>query len=122
MKILFDYCYYRISKFYKSWESKDYCLHGGFVLFFTFAFIFLSILALICYLLHKRIDAYVFTTIGLVICSISFFFLNKKKYEELEQRYKDEKYSKLKGWLVLLYIISSAVLFFVSIGIFNVEA
>jgi hypothetical protein len=39
---------------------------------------------------------------------------NKKKYMKLEKRYKHEKYSKLKGWLVFLYVIGSVALYFIS--------
>ena len=46
--------------------------------------------------------------------NLSLFLTNKKKFIKLSEKYKDEKNSKLKGWLVFLYVIGSVVLYFVT--------
>jgi hypothetical protein len=120
MNSLFYYCYYRIAKAYRVLDEKDYCMYGCAVLFSTFSLIILSFLSFIFFLLHKKIDAYLFGIIAVIITTLSAFFINKKKYAELEEVYKNEKHSKLKGWLVFLYIIASVILFFVSINVFDV--
>ncbi|MDR0863810.1 MAG: hypothetical protein LBO74_02615 [Candidatus Symbiothrix sp.] len=126
MKTLFDYCFYRISKAYRFWDEKDYCGWGYGVLFATFGFIALTLTNFILYTLHYKL-----TTTIIVIVLLPFIALdgvlsiflqnkNKKKYKQLEKEYKDEKYSKLKGWLVFLYVICSLTMYFVSLYIFDV--
>lgn len=90
------------------------------MLFGSLASIFLSLLAFVFSLLKIKFNI---TMIGAIACAfifMSLFFISKKKYEELEQQYKEEKHSKLKGWLVFLYLIGSVVLYFVSISVFDV--
>ncbi len=119
MKTLFDYCFYRIAKAYRSLDNKNYCGWGYGVLFATFAFITLALTTLILHIFHYKL-----TTTIIVVVAIPFIaldalfsiFLNKEgKYIQLENYYKNEKYSKLKGWLVFLYIIISVALYFVSL-------
>jgi len=49
-------------------------------------------------------------TIPLTIIN-TFFLLTEKKYKWMFEHYKEEKYKKLKGWGVFLYIIGSIFLF-----------
>jgi archaellum biogenesis protein FlaJ (TadC family) len=118
LKSLFDYCFYRIAKAYRNFDDKEYCGWGYGILFASFGFIALALTTLILYIFHYKL-----TTTIIVIVSIPFLaldalfsiFLNKKdKYIALEQRYGNEKNSKLKGWLVFSYVVGSVVLFFVS--------
>ncbi len=119
MKRFFDYCYYRVSKAYRVLDDKDYCIYGSMVVFGALGLYALSLVSLIFYVLNKELTNLL---IGVTLISfgiISLFFINKKKYEELEERYRNEKSSKLKGWLVFLFIISSLILYIVSIAILN---
>jgi len=125
MKTLYYYLYYRFSKFYDEWDEiwdwsrtkKDGHISGSLILFGSFAFIFVSFLIFLFFLFDKKIDAYSCVAIVVVFSVLSLFFINKKKYNELEERYKDEKHSKLKGWLVFLYFIGSIASFFISMSL-----
>ena len=125
MKTLFYYCYYRISKFYEDWGEKNGHVSGSLVLFLTFAGYFLSLLIFILSLFDKRIhemhDVLIFNEnldnilifgVPVLAAILSLFFINRKKYEELVEKYKDEKHKKIKGWLVFLYCIGSIASFF----------
>ena len=75
------------------------------------------ILSIIVVLLHCSFNEEINTNIIwviVIIASILSLFFRKKKYEELAEKYKDEKNSKLKGWLVFFYAIGSVVLYIVS--------
>jgi len=118
MKILFDYCFYRIAKAYRIFDDKNYCDWGYGVLFASFGFITLALTTLILHIFHYKL-----TTAIIIIVLIPFIaldmlfslFLNKQgKYIQLESYYKSEKYSKLKGWFVFLYVIISVLLYFIS--------
>jgi ABC-type multidrug transport system fused ATPase/permease subunit len=116
MKKLFCYVFYRASKFYKSWgESNNYYISGKFLLFLALCANVLTLIGLFCLLLKIKYSIEVVCATWFVFCILSFFILNEKKYEELAEKYKNEKNSKLKGWLVFLYIISSVILYFVSL-------
>ncbi len=119
MKTWFDYCYYRISKFYENWGEKDGHFMGSLLVLGSLSFYFLSLLALVFSLLKIKFSTVLIGCILCVFIIISLFFIDKKKYKELELRYKNEKYHKLKGWLVFLYVISSFLLYFVSLYIFK---
>lgn len=115
MKNLFYYIYYRTSKFYENWGESNGHIGGGVVIFMSIGSIILSIIIFVMYCLFgMKINVNIIWAI-IFITSILSFFLNKKKYEELVEKYKDERNSKLKGWLVFLYIIGSVTLFFVSL-------
>jgi len=119
MKILFYYCYYKFSKFYEDWGEEDGCFVGGGMLFSSFGFIFLSLLAFVFSLLEMKFNITIIAITIAVFGVLGLFFASKKKYEKLKERYKNEKHSKLKGWLLFIYFISSIALFFVSIAVFE---
>jgi hypothetical protein len=112
MKDLFYYVFYRTSQFYEEWESNGY-IGGSVVTFSSIGFITMSILIFILYFFDKKISINMIWVI-VIITSILSFFLTKKKYVELAEKYKGETNSNLKGWLVFSYIVCSVVLFFTS--------
>ncbi|MDR1198828.1 MAG: hypothetical protein LBK94_07440 [Prevotellaceae bacterium] len=109
----FEYCFYRTAKCYENWGEKDGHIAGGVVTFMSIGAIALSILIFGLYLFGKKMNVNIVWVV-VVITSILSFFLTKKKYAELAEKYKDEKNSKIKGWLVFSYVVGSVVLFFVS--------
>ncbi len=118
MKNLFYYIFYRASKFYKSWgESNNYYISGKFSLFLALAANILFLIGLFCYLLGIRYSIQIVYLTWILLFVLSLFVLDKQKYKELAEKYKDEKNSQLKGWLVFAYIIGSVVLYFVSLFI-----
>lgn len=116
MKDLFYYAFYRASKFYKSWgENNNYYISGKFSLFLAFASNILFLIGLFCYILGIRYSIQIVYLIWILLFVLSFFVLNENRYKELAEKYKDEKNSQLKGWLVFAYVIGSVVLYFVSL-------
>jgi Ca2+/Na+ antiporter len=111
---IFNYCYYRISKFYKDWWESDPEIVGGIVFFSFLGFFFLSILGLFLFLFEIEMTEMLIAVVLLSFVVVSFFFAGKKKYRELEEYYKEERHGKLKGWLVCLFGISSFVLYFIT--------
>ena len=121
MKELFYYIFYRASKFYKSWgEYNNYYISGKFLLFLALVANILFLIGLFCYILGIRYSIQIIYLIWILFSVLSFFVLNERKYEELAEKYKDEKNSQLKGWLVFAYVIGSVVLYFISLYIFEI--
>ena len=119
MKDLFYYAFYRASKFYKSWgENNNYYISGKFSLFLAFASNILFLIGLFCYILGIRYSIQIVYLIWILLLVLSFFVLNENRYKELAEKYKGEKNSQLKGWLVFAYVIGSVVLYFVSLFIY----
>ena len=115
MKTLFDYLYYRTSKFYEDWGEKSGHVGGSVVVFSSFAFVCLSFCVFVFYLFDKKINTDIIWAIIMIFILMSLFFINKKKYAELSEKYKEEQNSKLKGRLVFLYYICSVILYFGSL-------
>lgn len=117
---LFNYCFYRIAKAYKRIDDNNYCEWGYGVLFASFALIALAITAQILNAFHfeftPTINILVVLPFIILDAYYSFFKRNdnKKKYSRLEDIYKNESNSGLKGCLVLLYIIGSIFVMFMS--------
>jgi archaellum biogenesis protein FlaJ (TadC family) len=101
-------------------DEKDYCLYGSFILSLSLGSIFLSLLALIFSLFDIKFSITLLWIAVIIISILSIFFINKKKYKQLDKKYKNERHSKLKGWLVLLYVIGSVAMYFVSLYVFDV--
>lgn len=114
MKTIFDYLYYKISNFYKNFGEKDFCMFGSLVLFSTFSLIFMSVLSFVLKMFSLKINIYIFGTMVVLIAAISYFFIDRNKYDTLHERWKNERNSKFKGLLVLLYIIFSIIFFIIS--------
>lgn len=119
MKDLFYYIYYRVSKFYEDWGESNGYIGGRVVTFMSIGSIVLSIMIpVLHYLFNEKINTDI-AWIVVIITSILSFFLSQKRYKELAEKYKDEKNSRLKGWLVFVYIIGSIILYFVSLALWG---
>lgn len=118
MRNLFNYCFYRIAKAYRILDEKNYCSWGYGVMFATFSFIFLAITTWILHVFQHELTETIIIIVVipfiLLDALFSIFLNNEKKYIQLDNYYKNEKYSQLKGWLVFLYIVGSFVLYIVS--------
>jgi len=117
MKDLLFYVFYKASKFYKSFGERYYYISGGFVLLLTLCSIILSLLELLCSILNIRFKAEATVVVWLLFVLFGFLIPWEKKYKELEEKYKNEDKSKWKGWLVVIYIIFSLMLFAVATDI-----
>ena len=117
MKDLLFYVFYKASRFYKSFGERYYYISGGFVLLLTLCSIILSLLELLCSILNIRFKAEATVVVWLLFVLFGFLIPWEKKYKELEEKYKNEDKSKWKGWLVVIYIIFSLMLFAVATDI-----
>lgn len=115
MKTFLEYCFYKSSKFYKRWGESNYHISGKFALFLALCSNILTLLSIFCAILGTRYKTGIIYLLCSVFGVLSFFGLDKKKYKELERRYRSERNSKLKGWLVFAYISVSFVLYFISL-------
>lgn len=114
MRNFFYYVFYKSSKFYEDWGEKDGYILGRMVICGSISFQILSIIIFVLYyFLNEKINEDIIVgviTTGTIISS----FIKEKKYKELVKRYKNEKNSILKGWLVFAYLISSIILYLIS--------
>ena len=113
MRILFNYCYYRIRKFYKDWGESGSEGTAGVILYGCLGGYFLSMLGFILSAFNIEMTEILVAVVILFFIGMSFFFVSEKKYKELEEHYKNEKHSKLKGWFVFTFCISSWILFII---------
>ena len=124
MKILFFYCYYKLSRFFDKWDfnwgEKDGHVSGSLTLFASIGFYVLTMITICLHFMNKELSSELITIVLTCFCILSIPFIRKKKYKELEEYYKDEKHSKLKGWLVFLFAIGSVALFIISINMLDV--
>lgn len=114
MKTFFEYCFYRSAKFYKRWEHS-YHVSGKFALFLALYANVLTLISIFCAIFDTSYGLDIIYLIGGLFGILQFFILDKRKYKELEKRYKGEKNSKLKGWLVFAYIVISVVVYALSL-------
>ena len=124
IKKLFYYCYYRISRGYRSFNDSHYLDSGHIVLFCTFIYITVAIVSPIFYIFNveftKKVLIWVAIPFIMLSAWITFFVSEKRKmdlFKRLEKQYKNEAHKKLKGWLVILYIVGTLV-FAIVMGIF----
>lgn len=117
MKILFNYCFYRIARAYRVLDEKNYCDWGYGVMFATFGFISLAIVTCILHLFQCKLTKTIIVIVQtpfILLYVFSLFLNHQKKYVQLDNYYKNEKYRQLKGWLVFFYVVGSLVSYFVS--------
>jgi hypothetical protein len=68
-----------------------------------------------CFIVNVKFEIiFVIIPLYIILYGINYFILlTEPKYNELAEKYKDEKHKKLKGWGVLLYLIGSLVVWLV---------
>jgi len=113
----FNYCFYRISSAYKLLDSTGYFISGNVIVSSCQAFNSITLLSIMFFLIEVELTKIIIIFTGLIFVIINLFILDKNKYIELSEKWKDEKFKTLKGWLVFLYVLISLVLFFVSLYI-----
>ncbi len=117
MKDLLLYVFYRASKFYKFFGERYYYISGEFVLLLLLSLNVLSLIQFICRILKIVFKSEVIGAVFLSFVFLGFLIPWKKKYKELEEKYKNEDKRKWKGWLVVLFIVFSLILYIVASGI-----
>ena len=115
--IFFNYCFYRISSAYKAWDNTGFHIYGIGVVSLCMVGKILAIISVYLSFSDLKLTPTIAGVVSVVVFVLNTFIMNEKKYFQLSERWKNEKYKKLKGWLVFSYIILSVVIFFVSLYI-----
>lgn len=111
--IFFNYCFYRVAMAYKTWISEGSEDYANAVVSLCQSANILSLIAIPYIINNSRYSGTLIIIISMIILIVNWiFFQNRKKYIEYSEKWENEnpKYRKLKGFLVLLYIILSIVL------------
>lgn len=111
-----DYMFYRITKFYLKHKEEFEYWRGFITVSGTFALVALSILFVIFGIIGLNLSNKTHKNIilsGYIISFIVFYdrYTDKKRYEELCKRYKNETHYKVKGVAVVATILLSFALF-----------
>ena len=110
----FDYVYYRSSKFYFDNKGTSSKISGLCVIVLMHVFNVGILFFLYCAISKTK----PLIRVPIILFTLIFFFLldgvryNKLNYEILFDKWKNEPYPHKKGALVIIYIISSSIVFF----------
>jgi hypothetical protein len=113
----FDYVFYKVSKGYsKTIDSNPY-MAGVSVLSAVQSFNLISILFLYSVMKHDKsiVSKLLFATICIVLVVVNYIryiYKENRNYDIMNKRWSDESKKKLKGFLIIVYILLSTFLFF----------
>ena len=117
MKLLYDYCFYKVASFYERTEG-DGAFSGTLVIAGSLFWLLLAVINFIFrpyQLEYSRTFYIIYSVISvIIICLISWKIDTEEKFLNLRKQYKDEKNATLKGWLVFLFILFSFLVLFLS--------
>ena len=119
LKKLYEYYYYRISKFYKDMGSKTPCHDASALIFSAINLIILTLISIVLMLVDVNWNMKWMYIVSAIVIILGIFTTNKNKYKKLEDRYKNELHTTLKGWLIFLSLIGSFVLWMTTCFIMN---
>lgn len=114
LKKIYEYYYYRISKFYKDMGSKAPCHQASFLIFSAINLIVLSLVSVILMIVDVRWEDKWVYIISVIVIVSGTFTTNENKYKKLEDRYKNELHTTLKGWLIFLSLIGSTIVWMIT--------
>ncbi|MBR3389244.1 MAG: hypothetical protein IKG83_01855 [Prevotella sp.] len=122
MKKFFYYCFYRIHSWYIMHKidrtPRIYSTHW---IASGQSFNVMSLLTIFFYYFDIKFEfLFVLAPIYITLYVLNYsFLLTEKKYQELTEKYKNEKHKKLKGWGVFFYLVSSFVVWMICTAIFK---
>ena len=122
MYTFFEYCYYRIHSWYIVHKvdrtPRIYSTHW---VSFGQTSNVITLICPLCYCLNIKVEfLFIFFPIHIIHCWLNYsFLLTEKKYQELTEKYKNEKHKKLKGWGVFFYLLSSFAISIICLGVFE---
>ena len=120
MKAILIYCYYKTSKFYKTWGEKGYSGTGKTIVFGSIALNLLSILTIVSFFTRIRIISIEIIPIVFILSWFwGYFYMRGIRYEDLEMKYYNESNSTIKGWIVFGYYLLSTILYALCLIYFN---
>lgn len=114
VKSIYNYIYYRVCKFYSKF-TEDYAFYASSAVTAALGLIFTSISAIILPIFKFELtDTYLYG-VGATCVILTLINTNKRKYIELKELYKNERYASLKGWLVAGFMVGSLICGFIFI-------
>ncbi len=119
LKKLYEYYYYRISKFYKDMGSKTPCHDASVVIFSAINLIILTLISIVLMLLNVNWNLKWMYAVSAIVIYFGIFTTDENKYKKLEVRYKNELHATLKGWLIFLSLIGPFALWMTTCLIMN---
>ena len=114
------YCFYRLTNAYKVLDEKDPEMYARGLVTLCQSLNLLSLIAIPFIINNSQYPLELVVIIILLTLMINWFFvLNKKKYIQLEERWKGEnvKYKKLKLYLIWFYVLLSLIVYMVTLSI-----
>lgn len=119
MKKIIYYIYYRTAHAWQFFDNRHYYIRASAIVCLALGCLFLSFLAFVFSLVGLRFNLIMLNAIVIVIFVISTIIASEKKYKELEKKYAGERYKKLKGSLVFIFVVTSIILYFTSLYLFK---
>lgn len=112
---LYDYVFYRISRFYKRLTSMDYCWYGCLFAVNMVSIVLITVLLLFCYMLDIQYNR-LMVDIPLALSVPAIFYRGnryetREKYDQLDSHYCGEEHMKTKGWLIFVSYLLMYLLF-----------
>lgn len=113
----YDYCFYRLSDYYKKKRDSAAEITGSILVsliqFFTILDIFVILRWVWEFPMPEGINKYWALPIIITLPIINWFrYVKPKKYREFRKQWRQEDVSKrkMKGWLIVLYLAVSIVI------------
>lgn len=119
LKKLYEYYYYRISKFYKDMGSKTPCHDASALIFSAISLIILTLISIVLMLVDVNWNLKLMYIVSAIVIILGILTTDKNNYKKLEDIYKNESHTTLKGWLIFLSLIGSFALWMTTCFIMN---
>ena len=121
LKRIYDYYFYKISKFYKEkLKAHNPCYFANALFFSAINCIILSLISVFLITFDVKWKSnWIYWISAIIILSGIFWGTDEGRYQNIIDNHKDEKHSNLKGWLVFLSIIGSFALWMTTCFIMN---
>ncbi len=117
----FYYCFYRLTNAYKVLDGKDPEIYARGIVTLCQSLNLLSLLSIL-FIINNSQYSIVFIGVFMILnLIVNLFILTKKKYIELEERWKEENFKcrKTKLYLIWLYVIASIVTYMVMLSVMS---
>ena len=121
LKRVYEYYNYKISKFYnEKLKANNPCYFANAIFFSAISFIVLTLISIVLMISDMKWNSkWIYWISAIIIMSGIFWETDEEQYLKLAEKYKDEKHSTLKGWLVFLSIIGSYAIWMTTCFIMN---
>lgn len=94
--------------------SKTPCTQASFLIFSAINLIVLSLISIVLMIVDVQLEDNWVYLISIIVVLSGTFTTNENKYKKLEDRYKNESHTTLKGWLIFLSLIGSTIVWMIT--------